>query len=127
MPTVPYYLGTHASKNKIMNKNKSLINKKNEKKKFDLRLANLILGIVAVVLGTGYIVVMNDFSVKGMQLSDLKRDIRMKDNANKELELRIMSLESFTKLSERAENLKMVKVDKVDYLTIKSGSVALGR
>ena len=100
------------------------IKKKNGVKKNWHQIANRLLMLFVVVLGVGYIAAVNDISIKGFVLDGLKnQQIKLEGN-NKHLELEIMALESYDTIDKRAHELKMVKVDKVDYITINSDDLA---
>ena len=55
---------------------------------------------------------------------DLKTKISELQKESENIELKIMDLESYENISQRAEKLKMVKVDKIDYITSVNDSVA---
>ena len=67
----------------------------------------------------------NTLSIQGFQLYELKEEIGALQEQNDELRLKTMSLESYAKISQRADDLKMVRVDRVDYLVIEEGAVAV--
>ncbi|MFH1427962.1 MAG: hypothetical protein ABIG60_05570 [Patescibacteria group bacterium] len=99
-------------------------NKKNRGKIFKLRnfasikLLNIIMLIFIVIAGVFYLVTMNDLIVKGFKLQEFKNEITILKNENKDLELKVMALESLNNLHEKAAKLNMVAVGEVDYLTV---------
>ncbi|MFH1822994.1 MAG: hypothetical protein ABH830_04830, partial [Patescibacteria group bacterium] len=78
----------------------------------------IIIIIFIIIIGVFYLVTMNDLIVKGFKLQDLKKDIAIIKNENKDLELKVMALESLNNLHEKAAKLNMVAVGEVDYLTV---------
>ncbi len=78
-----------------------------------------------IACGTYYIIGINDLSIRGFVINNLNSQIYSLENDNDFLEDKIMDLESFSSLDERIEELKMVKVDKIDYLNISEEVVAV--
>ena len=88
-------------------------------------LLNKFLFTLTIICGISFIVCVNDISIKGFVLEELKADARELRKENKNIELVIMKLESFDNIAKRAEEIKMVKVDKIDYISINSDGVAM--
>jgi len=84
----------------------------------------ILLGMIAVVC-IGYIATINDLSIKGFILQDLKGDISQLEIDNEQHELKAMNLESYELINERAQKLGMVKVDNIKYVSVVSGAVAV--
>ena len=70
-------------------------------------------------------VCVNDIAIKGFVIKDLKVKIAELSEENKGIELKIYDLKSLEGISARALEMKMVKVDKIDYITVINGDVAL--
>ncbi len=87
-----------------------------KKQKITLKYFNKILFILCVIVGISYLACVNDLAVQGFILTDLKKNIQELNKKNSELELKIMMLESYNNISERAYNLKMVKAENVDFV-----------
>lgn len=92
--------------------------------KLNLRIFNNFLFILIVVLFVYYIVGVNDLTVKGFKLQELKKTQKEMEDGNNNLELKIMSLQSHNNLSEKIKKLDMVAVGKIDYISNASGYVA---
>ena len=108
-------------------KQNSYKNKKNQNskmKKRSISLINKILCVCIMVSGIFYVVSINDLAIKSFVLEDLKDRSGILVGANEEYEFRVMSLESYENIDKRAQELKMVKVDKVNYLSAGSSFVA---
>jgi hypothetical protein len=89
-----------------------------------IMILNKVL-LVFVLLIVGYFVVStNDLSIKGFVLHDLQLKTIEITADNKKTELRIMELESYDKIDKRAKELKMVKVERIDYITVSADAVA---
>ena len=71
-----------------------------------------------------YVISVNDLSTKGYVLYELKERIYSLQDDNDLLEFKTMTLQSYGNISERARELLMVKVEKVDYLTSSEEAVA---
>ena len=90
-----------------------------------LQLVNkLLLGLI-IFTGIGFIVVTNDIAVQGFVLAELKSDLKIIEKTNAEYELTALRLESMTNVNERAKELKMVKVNNVEYISVTDTSVAI--
>lgn len=87
-------------------------------------LINKVLVGLIIVLSIGYIVSINNLSIKGFVISDYKTKVNNLTKENNEIELTITQLESNDSLDSRARQLAMVKVDKIDYLTVVGNRVA---
>lgn len=99
--------------------------KKSKTKYKKCRLVNkLLLGLI-VFTGIGFIVIVNDITVQGFVLAELKTDLLTMEKANAEYELTALRLESMANVNERAQELKMVKVDDVEYISVTDTSVAI--
>ncbi|KKR32807.1 MAG: hypothetical protein UT64_C0022G0006 [Candidatus Falkowbacteria bacterium GW2011_GWF2_39_8] len=79
-----------------------------------------------IITGVMYLIGTNDVSIKSYVLQQHKKQAMKLRNDNNDLELKTMSLSSYNNLSKRVENLKLVKVDKIDYINT-NNAVALGR
>ena len=91
--------------------------------KLDLKKFNSLLFISIIVFGVCYLLTMNDLSVKGFQLQELKKEAKDLNDDNKNLELETMNLASYGNLSERIAALRIVKAGKANF--IESGSPAV--
>ena len=103
-------------------------NQKNNKKRdycHLLAVANRFLLALVLVCGVYFVVSINDLSIKGFVLQELKTEIAKLENDKKNVELSIMKLESYENINQKASDLKMVKVDKIDYVTVANGAVAM--
>lgn len=106
-----------------MNTNSGNINKSDKiSKRF--ALANKFLLLLIIILGVSYVVGVNDLSIKGFVLKELKVSRDVLNSENTDMELKITDLESYENISNRADELKMVKVDKIDYITVFDESFA---
>lgn len=95
-----------------------------ERFKINLRIANNFLILLIIVLGVYYVAGANDITVKGFKLQELKVSMMETEDENNKLELKIMSLGSYNNLSERINELEMVAVGQVEYLSSAGSIVA---
>lgn len=117
-----------------MNKNKKYLETKNsyqnkkergfKKRKSLISLINKILFCFILASGIFYVASINDLAIKSFVLEDLKSQSQKSIIANEKYEFMVMSLESYANINKRAQDLKMVKVDKVNYLSAGSSFVA---
>ena len=111
----------------MKNKNKKNIIRQKSKKPSRLGafcLVNKILVGLIIVSGVYYVIGVNDLSIKGFMLEDLKRQSESLAKENQDIEIKVMQLESYEHLAAKAQELKMVAVDKIEYITIVNGEVA---
>lgn len=91
-----------------------------------LQKINKILFLLIIVTGVMYLIGTNDVSIKSFVLQQHKKEAMKLRNDNNDLELQTMSLSSYNNLSRRVEGMKLVKVDKIDYININT-AVAMVR
>jgi cell division protein FtsL len=111
-----------------MSKNKNSYQNKKErglkKKRNIISLINKILFIIIIISGISYLVSINDLAIKSFVLEDLRDISEELVFTNEGYELNVMNLESYENINKRALELKMVKVDKLNYLSAGSSFVA---
>ncbi len=89
-------------------------------------LFNKILASLIFVVMIAYVVSINDLSIKGFVLQDLKKNIKQLEIENEHYELSAMSLESYDKINTKAIAMGLVKVDDIEYVTVnEEGAVAV--
>lgn len=91
---------------------------------FNLKALNKILFVSIIVLGIFYVAGINDLSIQGFALSDLREQRNKLADENKKLELRAMTLSSYNVISGKVANLKMVAVGEIDYINDGKEAVA---
>ena len=102
-----------------------ILNKNTNKRKINLRTINKFLFILIIAAGVYYIAGINDITVKGFRLQELKKEVIKLKDGNSILEAEAMSLGSNGNLSERIKGLNMVSVGKVEYLSPTDSFVAM--
>ncbi|MFH1744890.1 MAG: hypothetical protein ABH881_01835 [bacterium] len=101
----------------MQNKNKT------EKRSYLLILNRILVGVI-FVSGLYFVASINDLSIKGFILQDLKYRANKLSVENKKMELEAARKEAFENINERALSLNMVKVGKIDYIQVSDGQVA---
>jgi len=91
---------------------------------FTLKTFNKILFLFIIAAGVYYFTGINDLTVKGFKLEEVKQKINSLNEENKVIAQRVTALESYSNLSERVKALSMVAVGNVDYITAESGVMA---
>ena len=105
-------------------KTETVSEKQNKKSFLNLKNFNKFLFTLIIISGLYHLVSINDLVVKGFSLQELKQEIQLLNAANKEIDLKIMTLGSYNELSQRAvDNLNMVAVGDMDYVTAINGVV----
>jgi hypothetical protein len=87
-------------------------------------IVNAVIYIFIFMGGIYYIAGINDLSIKGFKLQDLKNRSVVIKKENEDLELQIMRLESYENLTARAAEISMVRVDRIDYVSAANDEVA---
>jgi cell division protein FtsB len=94
-------------------------------RKSKLMILNKFLFVVIFISGIYFVATINDLSIKGFVLQDLKKQVNNLSSENRNIELQIMELESFDSIAKRASDMKMVRVDKIDYISVVKENVAM--
>lgn len=80
-----------------------------------------------VFLGVfGYVLIVNNGSVKGFEVSKLEKQIAALNLENQNLNARLESAKSLTSLEEKVKDLKMVSVSGIEYVNV-AGPVAMAK
>ena len=93
-------------------------------KRLNLRLVNLILGGIIVIVGGYYLVNINDLTVKGFALRELKSEATILASENLDNETKVMNLQSYSNLNDKVKKLNMVAAREVEYLSNNQTAIA---
>jgi hypothetical protein len=91
---------------------------------FNLKNFNKVIFFAIIVISVFYIAGVNDLSIKGFALSELKQQKSKLIEVNNKLELNALASSSYSNIKEKVSGLKMVAVGEVSYLAIGAGVVA---
>jgi hypothetical protein len=86
--------------------------------------ASVIFGLACVVFGVAYLISINNLTVQGFVLQELKTQSNLLLEQHQDLQARALNLQSYSSLSPRLENLEMVAVEEIIYLAAKSPVIA---
>lgn len=95
-----------------------------KKRKINFDIVNKCLFCLIISMGVYYVVSINDLAIKGFVLQELKTEVQDLSDENTQMQLSVMKLESYENIEKRAQELNMVKVGKIDYITVNGSSVA---
>lgn len=106
--------------------NQAKENKKNKNNNSVFRHINKALLFLIMILGIYYIAGINDLSIKSFELSALKMNVKDLTTENGELNVKMMSMESFNNLNKRVGNLNMVAAaaEEIAYIAAPEQAVA---
>ncbi len=90
----------------------------------NLKRFNIALFLLIIVGGVYFLTGINDLTVKGFKLQELKVEASELNEGINNLEEEVMALEAYNNLNKRIDELDMVSVGKIDYLS-SSGGVAV--
>jgi len=93
-------------------------------KRLNLKFVNIFLGSLIAIIGGYYLVNINDLTVKGFALRELKSEATILTSENLDSETKVMNLQSYNNLNEKVKKLNMVAVGEVEYLTINQTTLA---
>ncbi len=79
---------------------------------------NIVIGLLIAFGVIYYIGGVNNLMVKGFKLRELKTKVLTLQEENREYNIQKASLESYGSLSKRAEELNMVAMGEVNYITV---------
>ncbi len=96
---------------------------KQNKNKF-LSAVNLCLVLVVVLGGLYFLKSMDDVMVKNLELEQLKTELNVLQEEKQELDYKKNALGSYENVSTRLEDLKMVKVTDIEYISVGEDSLA---
>ena len=114
------------TKTKTWKTNNSCPTKSRKREKFFyLPWVNQFLLCTIIVCGIGYLISVNDISIKGFVLTDLKIQLEEKQKEQEKLKISSLSLQAMNNVEARAMELKMVKVDTIDYIDGNTLGVAI--
>jgi cell division protein FtsL len=88
------------------------------------KLINQSMLMVIIALIVGYVASVNELSIQGFTLSQMKNKVNEIEKETEKLDLTALDLGSYEMINKRAQELNMVKVDKIDYIEVVNGSVA---
>lgn len=94
--------------------------------RFNLKYFNFGLYAIITIVGAFYLVNINELTVSGFALRDLKSQAATLSSVKLENEEAVNSAQSYHALSARTKNLNMVAIGDVEYLTL-NGGVAMAR
>lgn len=93
-------------------------------RRFGLKQFNLFLFCLIAMAGLAYIICINDLTVKGFALQEMRGELRELALQNEDIEAQIMAIQSYNNLAEKVKDLDMVAVGEVEYLTVNVALVA---
>jgi len=90
-----------------------------------VKLLNKVIIFFIIFNAIYFVANVNDLSIKGFVLNSQKAKVKELKEENKNLELEITRLSSLSNIEKRAQAMHLVKVDKIDYIEVKDGAVAM--
>ena len=102
-------------------KNKKLFS---GKQIFNLKNFNKAIFFAIIVISVYYVAGVNDLSIKGFALSELKQQKNKLIEANNKLELKALTSSSYSNIKDKVSDLNMVAAGEVSYLVAGVGVVA---
>jgi hypothetical protein len=109
---------------KITSSYASTVNSTVKNRRFNLRYLNIGLFISIAACGVLYLININDLTVQGFVLRDLKSQANTSASLKADNEEVVNSLQAYSSVSERTRQLNMVAVGDVEYLAVARSVVA---
>ncbi|MFA4999753.1 MAG: hypothetical protein WC545_00095 [Patescibacteria group bacterium] len=94
------------------------------KKRLNLKKFNIVLFSLIAILGAVYLVDINDLTVQGFALQELKAEAAYLSGEKASNEEKVNIIQSYYSLNERTAKLNMVAIDNVEYLAVNRSDVA---
>ena len=88
------------------------------------KVLNVFLVAAIALSGAYYVALVNDLTIKGIKVQELKREKTSLKQENRNLNVRVTSLKSYQSIAKRTEGMNMTSVENVDYIKIPSGVLA---
>jgi len=85
----------------------------------------LIIGIF--VFGLAYVLEANNIAAKDYKISELQKEAKQTESLNKSIQIEVSNLKSINILEASSNNLRMVKAQKVDYVSSTRTSAMLAK
>jgi hypothetical protein len=89
-----------------------------------IRFINVVVIVLVIANGLAYLVGINNLVVKGFTLQELKKNLEIVANDNQKIETEKVGLESYSNIEEKLRALKMVPIEKVEYIVAKDDIIA---
>ncbi|PIY97261.1 MAG: hypothetical protein COY66_00480 [Candidatus Kerfeldbacteria bacterium CG_4_10_14_0_8_um_filter_42_10] len=84
----------------------------------------VIFGLI-IMVGLVYLIQTNQVSTGGFEIKELNKKVEQLQKDNKKLELETTKLQSLKTIKAATENMDLVSVSKIDYITLPPSAVAL--
>jgi hypothetical protein len=91
--------------------------------RFSLDIFNKAVFCLVIGCGLAYVLCMNDLSIKGFRLNELKKQTARLEMENTGREIEIMTLKSYANISQRANKFGLVPVGNPAYIEGKTAVV----
>jgi len=89
--------------------------------RFNIKIFNRIVIFTAIISGLAYLLCVNDLAIKGFKINELKKQLNTLSEESAKQELEIMSLKSYTRISQRAKDMNLVPAGKAIYVNTDTG------
>ncbi len=91
------------------------------------RKSRAFAAVALVALSFLYIIQTNAVATRGYEITTLSKQLKEVQGVNKALELQIAELRTTKALEQRVQELNLVKVHRVDYISPTASAVAVAR
>ncbi|HMB66023.1 MAG TPA: hypothetical protein VKO42_04050 [Patescibacteria group bacterium] len=81
-----------------------------------MKIVNVFLFALIAFCGSYYVALVNDLTVKGLKVQELKNQVSCLQEENRNLNVRVTSLKSYNTVAKRTDDLDMVSIKNVKYL-----------
>lgn len=95
-----------------------------KKSRINLLFINKIIFCSIILLFAAFLISTNDLSIKGFVLNDMKIKLTDLQKENQKMELKITELQSYENIDKKAKERNMVKVEKIEYVSLAKEEIA---
>lgn len=104
------------------------MSKANLKKiKISLKLINKVLFTLILIFGIYCVISINDLSIKGFAIKDLKKQTQELEQKKQEIEIKIAYLKSYNALDAKIKDSNFVAIKDIEYIKIGNDQLSMAR
>lgn len=82
------------------------------------KILNMFLMVAIVICGVYYVALVNDLTIKGIKVQELKQEVSSLKEDNRHLNVKVTSLKSYQNVAPKTEEMEMVSVNNIDYIRV---------
>lgn len=101
-----------------MTEQRKTTSRRNPQNETSIKIFNMFLMVAIIVCGVYYVALVNDLTIKGIKVQELKQEVSSLKEDNRHLNVKVTSLKSYQNVAPKTEEMKMVSVNNIDYIRV---------